>query len=94
MNAEIYLMTIGIVYIYLPQAGFIQCVLNFNYMLIYLQLQLLKSNALDLNGDTLRQLSNSHTAASGLMSEELLISSIHLGEVGHISQEDLQEAPH
>jgi len=50
---------------------------------------LLKSNALNLNGNTLRQLSNSNTATSRLVSEELLISSVHLGEVGHISKEDL-----
>lgn len=71
-----------------------QSVVNSNYISMHLQSQLLKSNALDLNRDTLRQLSNSHTAASRLMSEELLIGSIHLGEVGHISQEDLQKTPH
>jgi hypothetical protein len=34
-------------------------------------------------------LSNSNTATSRLVGEELLISSVHLGEVGHISEEDI-----
>lgn len=51
---------------------------------------LLQSNALNLDGHTLRQLRNRHTAARRLMGEEFLIGSIHLREVGHIRQEDLQ----
>lgn len=52
---------------------------------------LLQSNALNLNRHTLGQLVNSNTATSRLVDEELLISSIHLSEVGHVSQEDLRK---
>lgn len=52
---------------------------------------LLQSNALNLNGHTLGQLVNSNTATSRLVNEELLVGSVHLSEVGHISQEDLRE---
>lgn len=52
---------------------------------------LLQSNALNLNGHTLGQLVNSNTATSRLVNEELLVSSVHLSEVGHISQEDLRK---
>lgn len=34
-------------------------------------------------------MSNGNTATSRLVGEELLIGSVHLGEVGHISEEDV-----
>lgn len=52
-------------------------------------MHLLKSNTLNLNRDTLGQLLDSNTAASRLVSEELLVGSVHFGEVGHVSEEDL-----
>lgn len=51
---------------------------------------LLKSNALNLNRHTLGQLVDSNTATGGLVGEELLVGGVHLGEVGHVSQEDLE----
>lgn len=50
---------------------------------------LLKSNALNLDRHTLGQLGNSNTATSWLVGEELLVCSVHLSEVGHVSEEDL-----
>lgn len=54
---------------------------------------LLQSNALNLNRHTLGQLVNSNTATSRLVNEELLVSSVHFSEVGHIGQEDLRKKP-
>ena len=52
-------------------------------------LDLLQSDALNLNGHTLGQLVNGNTAASRLVNEELLVGGVHFGEVGHVSEEDL-----
>lgn len=56
---------------------------------IYEILDLLQSDALNLNGHTLGQLVNGNTAASRLVNEELLVGGVHFGEVGHVSKEDL-----
>lgn len=51
--------------------------------------RLLQSNALNLNRHALGELSNSNAATGRLVSEELLVGSVHLSEVGHIREEDL-----
>ena len=48
-----------------------------------------KSNGLDLNGHTLGQLLDGHAGAGGLVSEVLLIDRVHLGEVVHGGDEDV-----
>ncbi len=53
-----------------------------------------QSNAFDLNGNTLRQLLGRDTRTSRLVGEELLILRIHLGEVRHVIEEDLQSTRH
>lgn len=47
-----------------------------------------KGNSLDLDWDTLWKLSDSNTAASWLVGEVLAVDTVHLGEVGHVGQED------
>lgn len=50
---------------------------------------LLQRDTLNLHRHALGQLRNSDTAAGRLMRKELFVGSIHLGEVGHVSEEDL-----
>lgn len=52
-----------------------------------------KSNTFNLNWNTLRQLLGCDTRTSRLVGEELLILRIHLGEVRHVIEEDLQTTP-
>lgn len=47
------------------------------------------SNALNLDGNTLWQLLNSNTAASGLVRKVLLKNTIHFGEVCHVVKKDV-----
>ena len=46
-------------------------------------------NALNLNRHTLGQLLNRNTAARRLVGEVLLVHAVHLGEVGHVVEEDV-----
>ena len=48
-----------------------------------------KSNALNLNRYTLRQLINCYTAPRWLMLKKCLINPVHLGEIIHGSQENI-----
>lgn len=50
---------------------------------------LCKSNAFNLNGNTLGQLLGRDTRTSRLVGEKLLILRIHLGEVRHVIEEDI-----
>lgn len=52
-------------------------------------MHLLQSNTLNLDRHTLRQLSDGDAAAGRLVSEELLVGAVHLGEVDHVREEDL-----
>lgn len=61
----------------------------FNFLSIHTSPDLLQSNALNLHRHTLGQLVNSDTATSRLVGEELLVGGVHLGEVGHVREEDL-----
>jgi len=55
-------------------------------------------NALNLHRHTLGQLLNRNTAARRLVGEVLLVHAVHLGEVGHVVEEDVdlssQSAPY
>jgi len=46
-------------------------------------------NALNLDRHTLGQLLNGNTAARRLVGEVLLVHAVHLGEVGHVVEEDV-----
>ena len=46
-------------------------------------------DALDLNWHTLGQLLNGDAAARRLVREVLLVHAVHLGEVGHVVEEDV-----
>jgi len=48
-----------------------------------------KGDGLDLDGDALGQLLNSHAGASRLVSEVLLVDRVHLGEVVHGGDKDV-----
>jgi hypothetical protein len=48
-----------------------------------------QGSALNLNGNTLGKLFDSNAGPSRLVNEELLILLVHLGEVGHVIEEDL-----
>lgn len=50
---------------------------------------LLQRNALNLHGHTLGQLRDGDAAAGRLMREPLGVRLVHLGEVGHVGEEDL-----
>ena len=47
-----------------------------------------KSNALNLNRDSLRQLLDSDTAPGRFMRKEFLVDAVHLHEIGHVVQEN------
>lgn len=47
-----------------------------------------KCNALNLDRNTLGKLLDGDTAASRLVGEVLLVHAVHLGKVGHVSEED------
>lgn len=49
-----------------------------------------KSDALNLNWNTLGQLLSGNARSGGFVSEELLILSVHLRKVGHVIEEDLK----
>lgn len=55
----------------------------------YYPRHLLKSNAFNLDRDTLGKLMNCDAAASRLVGEEFLVLGIHFSEVGHVYQKDL-----
>lgn len=48
-----------------------------------------QGNSLDLDWNTLWELLDGNTGASGLVSEVLLVDAVHLGEVTHGSEEDV-----
>ena len=52
---------------------------------------LLQSNSLDLDGYAFRQLIDSDTRPSRLVRKPLLILTIHLSEVRHVCDEDLEK---
>jgi hypothetical protein len=53
-----------------------------------------KGNGLDLDGDTLRQLLDGDAGASRLVGEVLLVDRVHLGEVIHGGDEDIDLVLH
>lgn len=61
-----------------------------NYACGHIAQNLCKSNAFNLNRNTLGQLLGRDTRTSRLVGEKLLILRIHLGEVRHVIEEDLQ----
>ena len=58
-------------------------------LMVFSNHHLLQGDTLDLNRDTLGQLVDSDTAASWLVHKELLIDTVHLSEVTHVSEKNL-----